>query len=89
MKYTFEKYGKPTWFDRLIYTFPLDMALKFTTSLLVYGENVSYEYGGADYVETYSAKDQFSNGVASDIDMSELMQIHGIMKQVLEKRLHH
>lgn len=46
-RYMFEKYGKPTWYiDRLIYTFPLYMALKFNTPLLVYGENVSYEYGG-------------------------------------------
>lgn len=44
---TFEKYGKPTWFiDRLIYSYPFAMALKFNTPLLVYGENVSYEYGG-------------------------------------------
>ena len=58
MRKTFEKYGKPTWYiDRLIYTYPLMMALKFNTPLLVYGENVSYEYGGADAVETYSAKD--------------------------------
>ena len=75
MKTTFEKYGKPTWLvDRLIYTFPLQMALKFNTPLLVYGENVSYEYGGADAVETYSAKEQLSNGVASDIPMEELLQ---------------
>ena len=57
MRYTFEKYGKPTWYiDRLIYTYPLFMALKFNTQLLVYGENVSYEYGGANYEETYSAR---------------------------------
>ena len=42
MKKTFEKYGKPTYFiDRYIYTYPLWMALKFNTPLLVYGENVS------------------------------------------------
>ena len=53
MRYTFETYGKPTWFiDRLIYTYPLMMALKFNTPLLVYGENISYEYGGSDYKET-------------------------------------
>ena len=47
MRYMFEKYGKPTWYiDRLIYTYPLIMSLKFNTPLLVYGENVSYEYGG-------------------------------------------
>lgn len=84
MRYTFEKYGKPTWFiDRLIYTYPLHMALKFNTPLLVYGENVSYEYGGADYEETYSAKNQLSNGVASDIDYDELCKIDGIDMKVL------
>lgn len=73
---TFEKYGKPTWFiDRLIYTYPIHMALKFNTKLLVYGENVSYEYGGGDGVETYSAKDILKNGVASDIDISELLKV--------------
>ena len=36
-----QKYGKPTWYiDRLIYTYPLIMAQKFNTPLLVYGENV-------------------------------------------------
>ena len=65
----FEKYGKPTWYiDRHIYTFPLHMALKFNTMLLVYGENVSYEYGGNDDAETYSAKGQIENGVASGMD---------------------
>lgn len=85
MKYTFEKYGKPTWFvDRLIYTYPMHMAIKFNTPLLVYGENVSFEYGGLGYEETYSAKNQLNNGVASDIDLNELLQIDGITKQVLE-----
>lgn len=85
VRYTFEKYGKPTWFiDRLIYTFPMHMALKFNTPLLVYGENVSYEYGGSDYEETYSARNQLNNGVASDIDSDELLSIEGITEQVLE-----
>lgn len=85
MKFTFEKYGKPTWFiDRLIYTFPMHMAIKFNTPLLVYGENVSYEYGGSNYEETYSAKNQLSNGVASDIDMNEFLQIEGITEKVLD-----
>lgn len=74
MRKTFEKYGKPTWYlDRLIYTYPLHMALKFNTPLLVYGENVSYEYGGTNRIESYSAKDQINNGVASDIDWDELL----------------
>ncbi|MFK8302625.1 N-acetyl sugar amidotransferase [Capnocytophaga stomatis] len=74
MKYTFEKYGKPTYFlDRYIYTYPLHMAVKFNIPLLVYGENVSYEYGGADTIETYSAKNQINNGVGAGIPTEELL----------------
>ena len=78
MRKTFERYGKPTYFiDRYIYTYPLHMALKFNTPLLVYGENVSYEYGGADAVETYSARDQISNGVGAGIPTEELL-VNGV-----------
>lgn len=79
MRYMFEKYGKPTWYiDRLIYTYPLIMASKFNTPLLVYGENVSYEYGGSDAEETYSARKQINNGVASDINEKELIENAGV-----------
>jgi len=85
MRYTFEKYGKPTWFiDRLIYTFPLHMALKFNTPLLVYGENVSYVYGGNASEDVYSAKNQLLNGVASDIDLNELIQQTDVSMKELE-----
>lgn len=56
-----------------LYSFPFDMALKFNTPLLIYGENVSYEYGGEDDKETPSAKAIFENGVASDLDISEFI----------------
>lgn len=79
MRYTFEKYGKPTYFiDRYIYTYPLHMAVKFNLPLLVYGENVSYEYGGLGYKETYSAKNQIFNGVASGIEKEELIKNTGV-----------
>ena len=79
MRYMFERYGQPTWYvDRLIYTYPLYMAAKFHTPLLVYGENISYEYGGAGYKETYSAKEQLFNGVASGIDEEELITNAGV-----------
>lgn len=79
MRYMFENYGKPTWYiDRLIYTYPLIMASKFNTPLLVYGENVSYGYGGVDAKETYSAKEQINNGVASDISNQELIEHAGV-----------
>ena len=84
MRYMFEKYGKPTWYiDRLIYTYPLYMAMKFNTPLLVYGENISYEYGGIGAKETYSAKEQISNGVAADIDAKELIENAGVTKKDL------
>ncbi len=74
MRKTFEKFGKPTYFiDRYIYTYPLHMAVKFNTPLLVYGENVSYEYGGTDAVETYSSRDQINNGVGTGIPTEELL----------------
>ena len=74
MRYFFEKYGSPTWYvDRLIYTYPLHMAIKFNTPMLCYGENVSYEYGGNEDTETYSAKSQIKNGVAVGHTMEELV----------------
>ena len=79
MRYMFENYGKPTWYiDRLIYTYPLLMAEKFNTPLLVYGENISHEYGGVDSEDTYSARAQINNGVASGMDESELIEKTGI-----------
>ena len=84
MRYMFEKYGKPTWYiDRLIYTYPLLMAIKFNTPLLVYGENVSWEYGGLGQKETYSAKEQVNNGVALGISDEELLSVPGITKKDL------
>lgn len=83
MKYTFEQHGKPTYFiDRYIYTYPLHMADKFNTPLLVYGENVGYEYGGHGATDTYSAKSQITNGVASGIDVDELL-VNGVSKKDL------
>ena len=74
MRHFFEKYGKPTWYlDRLIYTYPLHMALKFNTMLLCYGENVSFEYGGNADEETYSARDQIENGVAVGMPLEDLL----------------
>ena len=82
-RYTFEKHGKPTYLlDRYIYTYPLHMAVKFSTPLLVYGENISYEYGGTNAIETYSAKEQINNGVGSGIDLEEIVGI-GVDKKAL------
>lgn len=83
MRKTFEKYGKPTWYiDRFIYSYPIHMAIRFGIQLIVYGENINYEYGGLQRVETYSAKDQINNGVASEISWDELLDDEISMKDL-------
>ena len=74
MRYCFEKYGKPTYpVDVLIYSFPIYVAMKFKIPMIVYGENISYEYGGPTCEETPSALEQFSNAVASGIPLEEFL----------------
>lgn len=83
MRKTFEKYGKPNWYiDRLIYTYPIHMAVRFGIPLVIYGENISYEYGGPGAKESYSANDQIFNGVASDIPWDELLDENVSMKDL-------
>ena len=68
MRHCFEQYAKPTYFtDRLIYTYPIWMAIKLRIPLVVYGENTSYEYGGPLREETYSAKEQINNRAVNKI----------------------
>ena len=55
----------PTWYwDRAVYSYPLQIAIKFRIPLIVYGENINYEYGGEQSDETDSALDQINNNVA-------------------------
>lgn len=65
----FVKLGSPTWlWDRAVYAFPLRMGINYNLPLIVYGENVSYEYGGYQTEETYSAKNQIHNDVVKEVD---------------------
>jgi len=65
----FEKLGSPTWYwDRAVYVFPIRMGINMKIPLIVYGENISYEYGGYQREETYSAKDQINNDVAKSVN---------------------
>jgi hypothetical protein len=65
----FEKLGSPSWyFDRAIYAFPIKMGIKMGLPLIVYGENINYEYGGSQKVETPSAIDQINNDVVKNVD---------------------
>lgn len=68
IKIAFEKLGSPTWpIGLTIYSVPLKIALDLNISLIVYGENISYEYGRAA-VEIYSAREQIKNDVVEEID---------------------
>jgi len=68
LKKGFEEYGSPTWYwDRAVYTWPLQKALEKKIPLVVYGENIAYEYGGPEAEETYSAKKQLENDVVKPI----------------------
>ena len=82
-RYMFEKYGRPLWYvDRLLYTVPLYYAASLKIPLLVYGENVSYEYGGVNDKETYSAREQVFNGVAPGVDLNEFTKIGVPMEEL-------
>ena len=47
--------------------------MKFDLPFIIYGENINYEYGGAQKEETYSALEQIYNGVASGIPIEEFL----------------
>ena len=69
VRIAFEEFGSPTWpIDRAIYTYPIKMAIRMNIPFIIYGENVSWEYGGVLGEETYSAKNQINNDVAKQVD---------------------
>jgi len=73
VRIAFEEFGSPTWpIDRAIYCYPIRMAINMRIPLIVYGENVSWEYGGVldQSKETYIARDQINNDVAKKVDFS-------------------
>ncbi len=68
IKKAFEKIGSPSWYiDSLIYAFPIRMAKQLGVKLVVYGEDVSYTYGGQYAQETPSALMQPQNDVVKPI----------------------
>ena len=58
----------PMWYwDRAVYTYPMQVAISLGIPLIVYGENINYEYGGSQTKETFSAIDQIHNDAAKTI----------------------
>ena len=72
MRKAFFKLGSPTWYwDRAVYVYPIKMAIALKIPLVVYGENIAYEYGGPGAKESYSALDQLSNDVVKPVPLEE------------------
>jgi len=83
VRIAFEEFGSPTWpIDRSIYAFPIKLGVNLGIPLIVYGENVSYEYGGVLEPESYSAKEQINNDVAKQVDFSLWLE-NGIKQREL------
>jgi N-acetyl sugar amidotransferase len=88
VRIAFEEFGSPTWpIDQAIYAYPLRMAINMNIPLIVYGENVSWEYGGVLNEETYSAKDQIRNTVAKKISWDFWFE-KGIKKEEINMLIH-
>lgn len=69
-RWGFENIGSSNWaVDKAIYAWPLQMAIKFGIKLIVYGEDVTWEYGGVLENETFSAKHQIYNDVVRNLDI--------------------
>ena len=65
----FEKELIPNWYwDKVVYAYPLQVAIKLGIPLIVYGENTSYERGGPITVDTPSAIEQINNDVVKPIN---------------------
>jgi len=64
----FEELGSPTWYwDRAVYCFPIMLGIKLGIPLIFYGENINYQYGGPQTIETPSALEQINNDVVKDV----------------------
>lgn len=84
VRLAFENFGSPNWpIDLAIYSVPSKIAYSFDIPLIVYGENIAYEYGGPNAKETYSAKEQIKNDVVKPIDW-EWWYGHGVSKEEAE-----
>ena len=78
-----EKLGSPTWyFDRAIYAYPLQIAVKLKIPLIIYGEDTNYLYGGPNTEETPSAMKQINNDVVKPVPWDEWLDEEITIKNV-------
>ena len=70
-----EKQLIPTWvWDRMVYSYPLQMAIKLDIPLVMWGENTSYERGGPMKEETPDALVQITNDVVKPIPLDDWLE---------------
>ena len=82
-KKAFLKLGSPTWyFDKAIYAYPLQIAIKLGIPLIIYGENTNYERGGSVNTDSPSALDQINNDVVKPVAWEEFLDENLSMKDV-------
>jgi N-acetyl sugar amidotransferase len=66
----FERYACPTWpIDMAIYAVPPRIAAQHKIPLIVYGENISWTYGGSGAKDEPSAMAQIHNDVVRPLDI--------------------
>lgn len=68
----FFKLLAPMWYwDRAVYSWPLQKAIQHGIKLIWYGEDINYQYGGAQAVEKASARDQMANDVVKPVPLDQ------------------
>lgn len=85
----FEKLGDGCWPEHIgIYTYPIQVAVKYNIPLVIYGENCQFEYGGPEnrkntYFTDRNWLEQFlmhgyrlSDTVHDGVDMNDLKMLH-------------
>jgi len=78
----FERLGSPFWYwDRTVYTWPLQIASHLNIPLVIYGENISWTYGGRDAEDIPSAKKQVDNACVIPVTIESWSKMIGA-KQV-------
>lgn len=83
LRKAFFKLGSPTWyFDKAIYAYPLQIAIKLGIPLVIYGENTNFERGGSINKDIPSALDQINNDVVKPIAWEEFLDKDVTMKDV-------
>jgi hypothetical protein len=83
LKKALERLGSPTWyFDKAIYAYPLQMAVKLNLPLVIYGEDTNFLYGGPNTEETPSAMKQITNDVVKPVPWDVWIDNDVAMKDV-------